>query len=154
MPTTTLGAGALVELERDPWILALAATTYRRQFVGGPRDRIGGAYVDLSTFEVDACWQRAIATHGLRACLGVELGSEGTRGVGIERSDTTSAFWGAANVGLQARPWQDRGIAPMAGVVVGHAFAAPDVVIQGFGTLFEAPFLFVRLQLGLEIRLF
>lgn len=154
LPDTTLGAGALVELDRDPFVLALAVTTYRRQFVGGPRHGAAGAYVDLSTLGIDGCWQAPIDVHGLQACLGIELGSEGTRGVGIERSDRSAAFWGAVDVGLQARPWRAEVIAPFAGVVVGHAFAAPDVVIEGFGKVFETPFLFVRLQFGLEVRLF
>jgi hypothetical protein len=39
-------------------------------------------------------------------------------------------------------------------VTFGHPLSAPDVVIRGFGTVFEPPALFFRTHLGLQVRFF
>lgn len=154
LPRSTLGLGASVELAYRAISVDVGGTLYQRQFAGGPREGSGGAYVDLATAFANACLLRAVARFGLRACAGVELGRERTLGVGIAEPGSSAGMWGAGLLSVEARPWLMGRIIPTAGVGVGHPFAAPDVVINGFGTLFTPALLFVRVQLGVEVRLF
>lgn len=154
LPQATLGLGAAVEIARGAFFFDLGPSIYQRQFVGGPRSGSGGAYVELMTLNARGCTRHAAAPFQVRACLGGELGREGTRGVGIADPTASSALWGALSIGLEARAWERSRLSPSFGVGVGHPLVAPDVVIHGFGTLFEPPILFVRAHLGLEVRLF
>ncbi len=154
LPRTTGGVGIVVGIARGSVGVDLHASAYERQFTGGPREGTGGAYVDLAAAGAHACLQSVLDRTGLRACAGGELGRMGTRGVGIAQPGASAAFWGAATLSFEARPLQERVVAPVIGVTFGHPLSAPDVVIRGFGTLFEPPVLFFRTHVGLRVRFF
>lgn len=154
LPKPTAGLGVVATIARGSLSFDLGATAYQPRFAGGPRGGSGGAYVDLVTASARGCLRTTDEPVAVGACLGGELGREGTRGAGIEQPGTSGALWGALLVALEARAWPKGSVSPTAGVTIGHAFAAPDVVIQGFGPLFEPPVAFFRLHLGLDVRLF
>ena len=154
LPRTTGGIGLVAGVARGSVGVDLHASVYERQFTGGPREGTGGAYVDLAAAGVQACLQSVLERTGLRACAGGELGRMGTRGIGIARPGASAALWGAATLSFEARPLQDRVVAPVVGVTFGHPLSAPDVVIRGFGTVFEPPVLFFRTYLRLRVRFF
>lgn len=154
LPRATAGIAVVATVARGSVAFDAHAAAYEQRFTGGPREGAGGAYVDLATAGVRGCMRRLSETTGVYACAGGELGRIGTRGVGIAQPSTSAALWGAASLSIEARPFQDRMVSPVFGLFVGHPLAAPDVVIVGFGTLFEPPIFFFRAQLGLQVRVF
>lgn len=154
LPRTTLGLGAGAELGRGHLSLDLGASVYQRQFVGGPRGGSAGAYVDLALVGTHGCVRKTLASIGVRACMGLEIGRESTVGLGIQVPRTSAGLWAAGSVLLEARPWSRHMLSPAAGVSLGHPFVAPDVVVDGFGVLFAPPVAFFRAHVGLDFRHF
>lgn len=153
LPRTTLGLQALVGIARGPLSLDLGATIYRTRFVGGPHEGAGGADLSLATFTMRGCVRQRDTTLELRACAGGELGREETRGVAIALPISSAGVWGSVLGAVEGRAWPRRAISPMISVAVGHAFA-PNIVIYGFGTVFDPPPVFVRAYIGLDLRIF
>jgi len=154
LPKTTAGVAVVAGIASGSFALDIRGAAYKGRFTGGPRDGAGGAYVDLVAAGLDACMQRRIETTGVRACAGGELGRMETRGVGIAQPGSSAALWGAALISVEARPFQHGVVSPVVGLAVGHPFSAPNVVIRGFGTVFEPPVLFFRTYLGLQVHFF
>jgi hypothetical protein len=155
LPRETAGVAAALAVARKALALELQATGYERRFtMHGPRNGLGGAYVDLVTFAAHGCGRSLVAGIEWRGCLGAELGRESTEGVSIARPLSSSTVWGAVSGMFRARAWPDRVLSPTVGLVVGAPVKAAEVVIDGFHTVFEPPAVFVRALLGIEAKLF
>jgi len=155
LPRETAGIGAAFTVAREALALELQATGYERRFTTeGPRNGVGGAYVDLVTFAAHGCGRSLVVGIEWRACLGAELGREATQGVSIARPLSSSTVWGAVSGILRARAWPDWVLSPTVGLVVGAPVRAPAVEIDGFHTVFEPSVVFVRAFLGIEAKIF
>lgn len=147
-----MGIGASFGVVRGPIVLEAEANAFKERFtVGGPREGRGGAYVGLATFGARACWRGLSAVAEWRGCLGGELGVESTTGVSVYTPETARGLWSAASAMLAARFLPGRRVSPVAGVVLAHPLGAPHVFIEGFGTVFEPPFVVARCFLGLDV---
>lgn len=152
LPRTTVGIGASFGLVRGPIVLEADANAFKDRFtVGGPRGGRGGAYIGLATFGARACWRGLSGIAEWHGCLGGELGALSTTGVSVYTPETARGLWSAASAMLSARLLPGRGVSPVAGLLFAHPLGAPDVFIEGFGTVFEPPLVVARCFLGLEV---
>ena len=151
LPRPTAAVAIGLDLARGPVVIAVAGTAYGERFTtDGPRGGSAGAYVDLTTLSALACVRHRFGVAAGAGCLGVELGREGTRGVGIARPETSASLWGAALAMLRVRVWPGRPIAPAGGLGLAVPVADPDVVIGGAGTVFKPSSVAFRVYVGIE----
>ncbi len=158
LPRPTLGAAAFIGIVRGPLVLETQLTTYNERFtVTGPRSGRGGAYVSLAAVEAHACLRPPLASGSRidgRACLTVEVGLESTTGVSVTHPETARGLWSAAGLMIAGRLLPRSRVSPTAGLALAHPIHAPPVFIEGYGTVFEPPFLVVRCILGLDVLFF
>jgi hypothetical protein len=152
LPGASGGPAAALAIARPPWRaelhgLALLGRDARGLTEGsGATVRLYAAGARGCVGPVDTAWDPA-------ACAGAEVGRMTGDGFGLRSTSTSAGTWIAATAGVFAGPALSRSIALRAGVEGGWVPLAPRFVVDGQGTVFEPPSLFLRASAGVEMRL-